>query len=682
MIGEAFRADPNKMKVITDTMNTSFGMVKESVAARNAQQPMSQAYCADGCDPTVISCCEPSKAKCPVVCKDAFSFSLEEGRASFAGKLNATQIEEWKRQHPLTEEHLLPRGLGGAADWLWESIKDGTAKVQSAIVFAADAASKTANSIVTVLVEGAKGIVSRTIEFALDAIEKVVAVAQGVFNTISESIGKVLEALSLALDLSHILEVKTTITEKVDEAWKAALADGGYLDRTATDIRGRITTIKADAADLFKTLKEKVGATSIGGEQQTADDGKNPAAGGSNANWLQSKLQQNVLPMDSSGQTSRLSPRAAPLIDIPLFVIPDNLNTEVTDLLDELKSKVTGEARKTFDEIGENFAPGTGVDLFTAGLGAIIDALAGAVDLAFDVFGAVVTSVFTIMRKLLSAIWEFMKQPITIPFVSNLYGLITSGEQLTIAGLGALLVAVPASFVIAFAKPQPQAHLAPRSKSDGYETGVIAAAAKLTVGSFLFALSEFLGEVRVELLQKLALPGNLDDKLNWLQKRVRPTFIMVNLFVVRGLDMAADGQELSGDAQIAVATVFWGLGTLAVALDLGHVLEGTETYQLISIAGGVCMAILMIVVFAAAFQNKVLLWDNKSHVFRFWDGFTEVAGLVARLLCLAGTKTPGMAVVFAIGVALVSFTTIVGGVLKMFETKAALGPKVAAAAAD
>ena len=66
-------------------------------------------------------------------------------------------------------------------------------EITGAIIYAADAASKQVKSTVNAIINGDPQV----IEVLLDTIEKVVAIAHGVFNTISESIGKVLEALSL-----------------------------------------------------------------------------------------------------------------------------------------------------------------------------------------------------------------------------------------------------------------------------------------------------------------------------------------------------------------------------------------------------------------------------------------------------------------------------------------------------
>ena len=326
MIAPAYRTD-DKLKVITQTMNKSLGVVKDSVIARHEQQPAPDAYCATGCDRTVICCCETSKAKCPVVCKEAFSFSLGERSLSFASNLSKAQIDAWKAAHPETTElnRRARRDFGDVADFLWDSIKSGVGKVKDALVYAADLVSTTAQSLVTAVIDG----IEYTISVALDGIEKVVAIAQGVFNTVAQSIGKVLEALSLALEWGHILEVKKMITEKLDQGWEAVLGKdgkGGYFDQAKDAIDLQFKTLKAEAASFFSglraKLKENPGVASIGGEQNKAENGKNPARGGSKTNWLQSKFQQNLGAAPASFSASSRSTRDALPIEIPQFQIP------------------------------------------------------------------------------------------------------------------------------------------------------------------------------------------------------------------------------------------------------------------------------------------------------------------------------------------------------------------------
>lgn len=264
-----------------------------------------------------------------------------------------------------------------------------------------------------------------------------------------------------------------------------------------------------------------------------------------------------------------------------------------------------------------------------------------------------VTTLFDIVKRLLNEVREFVHKPITIPFISELYRFITSpapgkpGDQLTVASLGALLVAVPTSILAAATGSSSRAR-ATRS-DDGLRLGVAAGVGKLVVGAAFVAVSE-------------AIAGWFEGAPN----PVRVVCLAINLFVVKGLDIASDVLETLGDAkQIAVAVVFWALGETAVLLDLVDASSSVKATRYVAIFGGFGMSILMITTLCAASHEGVFKWDNTTHVYRYLDGFSEFATLVARFCLIGGVETGW---VYWTGVTLSCGLTLAGGLFKLLET--------------
>ena len=339
---------------------------------------------------------------------------------------------------------------------------------------------------------------------------------------------------------------------------------------------------------------------------------------------------------------------------------------EVQALLATLKDKVVGSVRNTLDQIGQNFAPGTGVDLFTAGLSAIIDALAGAVDLAIDVFQSVVASMFEIVKKLLRELVDFSNQEIVIPFLSDLYR-IKVGDKLTIASLGALLVAVPTHVVTTLGPPAPQRLRA--SRSAAYDVGVAAAAGKAIVGAGLITASEMLAGA-IELIDVDLKEAGL-DLVSW-PRTVRTVLMAINLVVVRVLDFVADVLEtFLSPLQAALAAGFWLFGEINAALDLVEPYVGhAGARRAIFLGFCVGLAVVMFTELAAGYVEQVFQWNNTTHVYRFIDAVTEIAVVIPRFGRIE-IKTPATAAVFLVSVALIGALTLAGGIFKMFETVAA-----------
>jgi hypothetical protein len=354
--------------------------------------------------------------------------------------------------------------------------------------------------------------------------------------------------------LDGILKTKQMITEKLNEAWNVVLGDGGQFDISLRHINQQISGFKDQVAGFFQDLKTAFGGRSIGGEQKAAEKGKNPAEGGSKGNWMQSKVQLNLGPRDASPQTSSRAPRAAPLIEIPLFEIPTDLAKEATDLLETLKNKMANNG--ALAKIGKNFAPGTGVDFFTAGIEAMIDAVSGGVDFALDVIESIVTSLFKIIKRLLIAVRDFGAKPITIPFVSNLYKMLTSAggrapEELTVANLAALLVAVPGSLLKVLTPSEPKARAA-AGGAGALWFGLAAGIAKFCVVAPMMGVTEMMGATQV-----LAL-----------DTEVRGLLAIIGLHL-RVLDGGSDFFEtLLNPDQLCVAGIFWSLGMAATVCDL------------------------------------------------------------------------------------------------------------------
>ncbi len=384
-------------------------MVKQSVEHKNRRRDIGERYLANGCDTGIICCCSDGDYSAPFQTSETFAFSLGK-EPVFMRAMTEEQKQAWLQAHPPEKENArLPRGFSD----FWESVKRGAAQVTGAIVGALDEASQLAKTVVTAVIEG----IEKTIELVLDTIEKAALVIQGIFNTIAGSISKVLEALSLAFQWTEVLKLKDALRDGIRTTWQSLFQSGSsgqtsLFDQAETKITDAFTTIRSEVKSAFNEAENKLSSTSATSARDKASCGKNAAAGGSSNNWLQSKLEQNLLPPQVSNvAASRKRDAPVGLISFPEFIIPDGVAKELDDLVKDLRGMVTDDVDKAITRLRAQFSSGDGTNILTATLGVAINLLRGATGIVLDVVQRALAALLRITRSILKAMCDTWTNP-------------------------------------------------------------------------------------------------------------------------------------------------------------------------------------------------------------------------------------------------------------------------------
>jgi hypothetical protein len=633
----------------TQMIKTTLSMVKTSVDQRNRRRTTLDDYLAPGCDTEVICCCIDKDYAVPVTCTRNFAFDLDQ--STFRGDLDERQTQEWLEAHQAMGP--VRRGLD---DYLWEAIKNGTAAITSAIIYAKKTAANAVKALVTAVIDGAH----HYYELLLETIEQAVTVVHGIFNEIVHSIEKVLQAFSFAFSWLAIVELKNQIKDKVNASWDAVLnaspGQPSQYDRAATAALTAIDTFRDTADQAFEQIKGRFGGKSVAEERKQAVGNKNPAAGGSTDNWLQAKLSDNLLSERALPRPGRQT-RAAAIPDIPHFDMPDGVIEDLQGLIPRLGKLVTPDVEAHLRRIGDDLAPGSGLDVFTAAVSAIIEIIRGAVDIAIKLAKEALATLFRIIECVLKAARKFVEKEIKIPFISELYASVAGGP-LTILDLSALLIAVPLSLVIAAATLNDRhAELTPRALAglSPRDTAQIVVGAGAGLGQILWAFFstsfEFFN-LYVEEREK-APPLLLQ-----LLQGISVFLLAFLLIVVRGVSLASEilearHPENAEDGQPDWIRVLrlWGPSMLTAAIDfvtaavkawvINH--ENPEKYKglqasmvYVSVGGGAFFALV-----DAITASVTIKFEGADDYLEFISHLSEDVALWVRVASLWIRKAPG-----------------------------------------
>jgi hypothetical protein len=520
-------------------------------------------------------------------------------------------------------------------------------------------------------------------------------VVHGVFNEVVGAIDKVLQAFSFAFSWPGILTLKDEIKANMTGSWESILkGDPSPYDRAATATLTTIGTFRATADQAFEQIKANFGGKSVAGERKQAIGSENPAAGGSTGNWLQAKLSDNLLSQRALQQASGQTRSATMPIAIPDFVMPAGVIDELQGLVPRLGRLVTKDAELLFQRLAGDFTPGSGIDVFSATISAIIDIIREAVDIAIDLAREALATLFGIVKIVLKAVLEFVNKEIQIPFISDLYRSVVKAP-LTLLDLSALLIAVPSSLVIAaLTHKDRHAELTPRdlaglSPRDGLQVaaGIIAGVAQV-LWAVISAGLEFFNLV-VE--QKAATV--------WVKKhatRLNVFLLVLALFAVRGAFFGSEVLEATdhdtGEIDWDRVAKLWLPSTLAAAIDVVAALAKAwvlnrsgdttdhetllESVAWLSAGGdficGFADFILASTTLATETGAKGQNWDYIAHV-------SEDLSLILRPFILLASKLPAAVYAQSGLIALSSACLGASGILKIIASSPAVHERSATA---
>ncbi|WP_315832891.1 PQQ-binding-like beta-propeller repeat protein [Bradyrhizobium prioriisuperbiae] len=556
IVVDKYRKDNKIMTNVAGMIGATSSMVKDSLENRKTLLAAAgKRYLAPGCDMGTICCCKAGNYQCKLVCNRAFAFDLDPARSTFGYFGSKQDIERWLKDHPVSHENLL-------MSWgdFWDAVKSGAAKVKNAIVYAARQVEHAAKDVVKTVVTAVINGIERTMDFVVDTVEHAIGIIHGIFNEIVGAIDKVLETLSLIFNWDGIVSLKNDIKANIGKAFDRLLkpqTEGGKSlltqarekgDQAFADMRSKLNRALDD-------LDDRIGKQSGSGVQQHNAGPNSPAKGGASSNWLQSKMNDNLL-SEQAIKTHALAAAPGSAIHIPAFTLPGDLQNEISRFVDDLQGRVTGDVKTSLDRLKSALGPSND-DLFAQSFHFFLELVRGAINVGLDILAAVFDGAMRLLEKILAAAWSYIRdETITIPFVSDLYRSLTRSD-LTGLDLACLLVAVPASLAIAAVSSGRRA-LAGAAQLSGILGGVAQIVWSM--------VSAGVG----------ALSATVADKLTALSPTAKVIFGAIRGLLLASFGLAARGLLLWSDIEtnegnddaLAINTILWCFPTLAVLADL------------------------------------------------------------------------------------------------------------------
>ena len=293
-------------------------------------------------------------------------------------------------------------------------------------------------------------------DLAISDLEDAVTAVAGFFKSVVDDIKKAIEWLSALFNFENILKnhtfIKNAITNPTDPN------NPGILDRMAawiTKQQGGGTDFTSTLGQLSGHSSAAVGSTASGTGGQTVQSQQNGnndpntvynTGGNNNANqctWMHQKVMENSAgDPDGGDSAAALGASFDPTQITQAF---EDFIAKATAALDQDFASLPGQIEQAVKSVADSFKdPKTLLstalsDLMTVFQDLGDDFVKFAQDLASDILNLIAT--------LLEQVVIWLTEPVSIPFVSNLYQALT-GDQLSVLDLTCLLAAVPGTILL------------------------------------------------------------------------------------------------------------------------------------------------------------------------------------------------------------------------------------------
>ena len=380
---------------------------------------------------------------------------------------------------------------------VWHDIEDFKNNVIHGAEKVAKIAWKFADEAVTTVIHTAEA----EYDLAISDLEDAVTAVAGFFKSVVDDIKKAIEWLSALFNFENILKnhtyIKNAITNPADPA------NPGILDRLATWIKTQQnggTDFTSALSGLSGQASAAVGSTAQGTAGQTVQSQQNgnndPSTvynhgGNNNANqctWMHQKVNENTVGNPGGGGTVALG---TPFDSTTITQAFDDFITKATAILKQDFADLPDQIEQAVKSVADSFKdPKTLLstalsDLMTAFQDLADDFVKFAQDIADDILN--------LIAALLEQVVTWLTDPVSIPFVSNLYHALT-GDPLSVLDLTCLLAAVPGTILLDVITGSPTVpatvSAAPAGAQHGELTGSAAEAGKILLGITAFAIGE------------------------------------------------------------------------------------------------------------------------------------------------------------------------------------------------
>jgi outer membrane protein assembly factor BamB len=402
------------------------------------------------------------------------------------------------------------------------------------------------------VVKGAEQVAKMAWQFTADAVQTVIHTAESVYNlvitdvedaitavvgflkTVVADIAKIIQWLSALFNWENILHNHTYIRNAITNPGDPA--NPGILDRLAAWVASELnggtdtTTILGQLSGQSSAAAGGTATATAGQTVQSQQVGNNDpnqvynTGGNNNANqctWMHQKVGENSSSATiGSGPTAALGASWDPTaitaaFDQFLTALGNALTGSFADLPEQIKQKIASTQ--------DNFKDPESV--LSTGLSDLIGVFQALADDLAEFAQAVARDFLQLLDTLLAQMISWPAQPISIPFVSDLYKALT-GDQLSVLDLTCLLAAVPATILLDVLTGSPTV---PDTDTAGPDTLTSAGS---VAGHILLGLAGYAVSTAGQLVD-IGLLSALD-----LYQQPTPNLDMLNFF--NGLDFSLD----------------------------------------------------------------------------------------------------------------------------------------------
>lgn len=321
---------------------------------------------------------------------------------------------------------------GGFAEWLG-SLGDFIRGVADGFVSGINWIVQGTRRVLTFVVDQITYVFDRIVQFVQEAFEMVEAILVAAVESVAQFFEKTFEWLGFLFNWPDILRTRDVLSYVIEQGFE-------FLREGTPGIKGVIdggfANVQRQAGNWFDDAIRSVtgdGTTSLGrfGNENTHRDDDMASALGNN-------VVLNGMVTNQQGITSSRPMLAMIAVDEP------------NDLLQEMTAYATNLERdpkfRSATQYYEGVA-GSADQFFDQALKTLLEKLTELTLLAISGTRSIVGKVLDQMRAVLDSIEQLIKQPIEIPFVSELYTSVSGGHALTTLDLIALVGAVPTTLL-------------------------------------------------------------------------------------------------------------------------------------------------------------------------------------------------------------------------------------------
>lgn len=307
---------------------------------------------------------------------------------------------------------------------------------------------KFAASAVNTVIQTAENVYELTITTLEDAVTAVA----GFLKSVVDDIKKAIEWLSALFDWKNILTNHTYLKNAISNANKTGAIDqlttwlGNELNG-GTDAAGLLASLKGQGSSHMSASGQSAAGQTVASNQAGGNNDPNTVynhGGNNNANqctWMHQKVTENSAGASMPDSAADSEAGAA-----------DPFGSALTTWFTALGKALVGDLESLPDQVHAQVKAASGnfkdpKSLVSTGISDIIGVFEALGDAIVEFAGAVLVDTLTFLNSLLDDLLNWLASPIDIPFVSDLYKLIT-GDQLSILDVICLIGAVPGTILL------------------------------------------------------------------------------------------------------------------------------------------------------------------------------------------------------------------------------------------